>query len=141
MLRSRFCFVAISNEPKNKWIIEDGATLETTRIIGLSFLDAGRIPELYLRFLYAKKGAPCFVVSDYPMVRLCGQSLTTGSGILIRVGEQMICLTETGELIVFGAKPDQLKIDFTQQVSGPTRAHFAYSKGKLWLEITEEWSV
>ena len=50
MLRSRFCFVAISNEPKNKWIIEDGATLETTRIIGLSFLDAGRIPELYLRF-------------------------------------------------------------------------------------------
>ena len=56
---------------------------------------------------------------------------TTGSGNLIRVGEQVICLTETGELIVFGANSDQLKIDFTQQVLGPTRAHFAYSKGKI----------
>ena len=105
---SRFCFVGTSNGSPNKWIIEDGATLETTRIIGLSFLDAGRIPELSIFFGFHGRQEAC--ASVLRCVRLSDGKVmwtepTTGSGNLIRVGEQMICLTETGELIVFEQNP------------------------------------
>ena len=55
-----------------------------------------------------------------------------GAGHLIRVGEEVICLTERGELIVFSAQSSVFNPILREQVLGPCRAHFAYSDGKVF---------
>ena len=54
-----------------------------------------------------------------------------GTGHLIRIGEQILCLTEGGELILFKAKSRGFEIELRQQVLGAGRSHFAYSDGKI----------
>ena len=54
-----------------------------------------------------------------------------GNGHLIGVGEQILCLSETGEFTVFDATPVAFKPVLQQQVLGQGRAHFAYSNGKI----------
>ena len=53
------------------------------------------------------------------------------NGHLIGVGEQILCLSETGEFTVFDATPVAFKPLLQQQVLGQGRAHFAYSNGKI----------
>ena len=73
-----------------------------------------------------------------------------GVGHLIRVGEEIICLTEQGELIVFSAQSSAFNPVLREQILGPCRAHFAYSDGKVFardkrrlvcLEIFSEASI
>jgi hypothetical protein len=54
-----------------------------------------------------------------------------GNGHLIRVGEQILCLSENGEFTVFDASPVAFKPLLQQQVLGQGRAHFAYSNGNI----------
>ena len=54
-----------------------------------------------------------------------------GTGHLIRIGEQILCLTEGGELILFKAKSRGFEIELRQQVLGAGRSHFAYADGKI----------
>lgn len=54
------------------------------------------------------------------------------NGNLIRVGNKIISLTETGELIIFKADENTFTFLFKQQILGTGRAHFAYSNGKLF---------
>ena len=61
-----------------------------------------------------------------------------GAGHLIRVGEEVICLTERGELIVFSAQSSVFNPILREQVLGPCRAHFAYSDGKVFAGISED---
>ena len=55
-----------------------------------------------------------------------------GTGHLIRVGGIALCLTEKGELFLFETKPSGFEVDFRQQILGPGRAYFAYSKGSIF---------
>ena len=55
-----------------------------------------------------------------------------GAGHLIRVGKEVICLTEKGELIMFSAQSSVFNPVLREQVLGPCRAHFAYSDGKVF---------
>ncbi len=55
-----------------------------------------------------------------------------GTGNLIRLGTEIVCLTEHGELIIFQAKPDSFSILMRQQILGRGRAHFAYANGKIF---------
>ena len=54
-----------------------------------------------------------------------------GNGHLIRVGEQILCLSENGEFTVFDASPVAFKPLLHQQVLGQGKAHFAYSSGNI----------
>lgn len=52
-------------------------------------------------------------------------------GHLIRVGEQILCISENGEFVLFAASSDSFIPILRQQVLGSGRAHFAYSNGKI----------
>ncbi len=56
-----------------------------------------------------------------------------GAGNLLRVGNKIIFLSETGELILFQAQSKSFDILHRQQVLGRGRAHFAFSEGMLFL--------
>ncbi len=56
-----------------------------------------------------------------------------GAGNLLRLGEKIIFLSETGELIIFEAQSKSFVSLHRQQVLGRGRAHYAYAGGMLFL--------
>ncbi len=56
-----------------------------------------------------------------------------GCGNLIRLGNKLVVLSESGELLILPASPESFEILFRQQVLGSCRAHFAYCKGFILL--------
>ena len=70
----------------------------------------------------------CIKLSDSE-VQWSTQSVANGH--LIRVDEQILTLSEKGELSVFYASPDSFRPILQQQILGQGRAHFAYSNGKI----------
>ena len=56
-----------------------------------------------------------------------------GCGNLLRLGDKLVVLSESGELLILQASPDSFEVLFRQQVLGSCRAHFAYYKGFIFL--------
>ena len=54
-----------------------------------------------------------------------------GTGHLILLGESFV-FNRKGELFLFETKPSGFEVDFRQQILGPGRAYFAYSKRSIF---------
>ena len=52
-------------------------------------------------------------------------------GNLIRAGNKIFCLSETGELTVLKAESSAFQPIYRQQIAGKCRSHFALADGKL----------
>jgi len=56
-----------------------------------------------------------------------------GCGNLLRLGDKLVVLSESGELLILPASPESFEVLFRQQVLGTCRAYFAYYKGFILL--------
>ena len=116
---------------------EEGRTKFTSKWKQIGVLDCHySTPIKYENYLYGFHGRQergallrCVRLSDG---KLMWTAPPMGTGHLIRLGEKGLCLTERGEFFIFELKPSEFKPEFSEQILGAGRAHFAYSQGLIF---------